>query len=531
VSAWDSLVRAAARLYPLDAPAFLGPLLHRSLERSSLRVPPQTFSRFAGCLLFYPIPIEVCSAHFLPSVAFAFLLVSCASVQAIPFLLPAQLAARRRRSAEAELPFATLLFFILSHDAFPSLPAAFTKVAELRRVFPGLAAEAETLARNLAYSNSPETQVVEATFSSHPSRNLREFIHGYVAALESGRDVRDFVEEEAKRLLSVYEEGWKSFAGMISSMTEVSFIFLALFPVGVQMITGALLSGGSGWIVGALTVALLPVAALMILWIDRAEPLLHDWTYPAKNFAATLAAFCAGILGYTFGLIPAWGTASLLLAAASIFVFFSRRFFAQLRAGEREVPSMLHDLAEDTRAGVSLPDALGRLRDATSPASSLGSPLRAFAMLLSLGRPPVEAQRPTPHPSWLVRVSFALLSCAFEVGAGYEQLEKLSTSFRRVSDAKNSIRTSVLPFAVLGVTVPVISIASFWFLRNLQGLAAASGFAIQAEPGFVVASVLATSVLTGLLVSKAYSASVRCMWGVPPTVCAALAAILLFGVA
>jgi hypothetical protein len=151
-------------------------------------------------------------------------------------------------------------------------------------------------------------------------------------------------------------------------------------------------------------------------------------------------------------------------------------------------------------------------------------------MALSLGKSPRQAQHGVRHPSWLVRVSFGLLAVSLETGSGYEQLDRLSLSFRRMWDAKRSIQSSVLPFAVLGAAVPVISVAGYWFLSNMQGLSLlVPGLSLSGGPISIMASVMATSVLTGFIVSKAYSFSFRSLVGVPPILVAALASFFFFG--
>jgi hypothetical protein len=169
-------------------------------------------------------------------------------------------------------------------------------------------------------------------------------------------------------------------------------------------------------------------------------------------------------------------------------------------------------------------------RDGSSRYPSLRDAISTFARLLSLGNSPKAAQRRVLHPSWLVKASFGLLAVSFETGCGYEQLEKLSLSFRRICDARRSIQSSVLPFAVLGASVPVISIASYWFLNNMQGLSfLVPGLTFQSGSISTVVSVIATSILTGFMVSKAYSLSFRSLVGVPPILIAAFFSFLFFG--
>ncbi len=452
-------------------------------------------------------------------------------LQASPLMVLSYRTQVRRRSVDGELPFATMLLFILSHESFANLPDAFKKIEELGPdVFPAFYAEAQVLGRNLAYSNGPELNTVERTFRSHPSGHLRELIHGYQTALTTGRDVHEFVGDEADRLLSVQEERWRSFAGGLSSMTEVSFIFLAIFPVGIQMVAGTFAGASSSVLLGISTLALSVVAFVLLLWMDGSQPLSRDKTYPAPVLVTLISAFCATLLLYYSGFVNSVEAAGALLGLSALHYVRSRAFFDSLRAGEQEVAGMLHDLAELTRAGVGLPPALSRLLEDSDGIPSLKLSLSMFARLLSFGQAPVAAQMKVTHPSWLVRVSFALLAVSLETGGGFEQLDKLASSFRRVSDSRRSIRSAVLPFAALGVAVPFLSAASFWFLRSMQALS--PGFRLFPANGSLEGaggSILACSVLTGLLVSKAYSQSVRSAVGMLPLLASALLSLLTFG--
>ena len=191
---------------------------------------------------------------------------------------------------------------------------------------------------------------------------------------------------------------------------------------------------------------------------------------------------------------------------------------------------MLHDLAELTRSGVELPRALQALLEDSGGFNALRAPLATFAIQLSLGKAPVTAQKVISHPSWMVRVSFALLAVAFETGGGFEQLERLSSSFRRITDSKASARASVLPYAALGVAVPALSAASFWFLRSMLALSPGFQlFAVRVGGTGAGGSILACTLLTGLLISKAHSQSIRNASGLPPLLASALISLLLFG--
>jgi hypothetical protein len=527
----ERIVGIISKLVPLEPPEDLVSYLQPRLESAMLFVAPSIFARFFIAAIAFPSLVE---AAFLvapdlnPLLPF---LAPLVIVQLSPFLIIAIRIGQRKRAIETELPYIAMLFFILSHEAYANLPSTFRKIEQLgHEVFPAFFAEAQNLLRNLTYGMEGDLVGVEKSFRTHPSERLREFIHGYSTALVTGRDVHEFVRSESESLLASQEERWRSFSMRLSSLTEVSFMFLAVFPVGIQMIAG----GVSG--LRSSSILLLSVACLafitvgLILWIDLSQPFTHDRPYPPSLFVLLIAFMTLVMTLYQAGLITSIIVAIFGLVASSAYAAHAHGYFRELATGEREVGLMLHDLAELAKAGAELPSALASLAEDAGRFKSINHSLAGFSRLLSLGQPPVSAQRRVVHSSWLVKVSFALLALSFETGGGYEQLDKLALSFRRVSDSKGAIKGAVLPFAFMGVIVPAISSASLWFLRSMQSLGPAFSFiTIQGAGSGTGGSIIATSFLAGLIVSKAYSQSVRSMLGVPPLIGSALVSFLFFG--
>jgi hypothetical protein len=525
------VLSALSRAIPLEPPASLTSFFAPRIQAAALLASPAGFSRL---FLFASIIAIGGGAATFVLVGLSTLLpvlVSLVFMELCPVLILGLRAQSRRRSVEGELPFFAMLLYILSHESSVSLVGAFEKAEQLGAdIFPAISQESGRLRRNLAYSNEPEQATIERTFRFHPSITMRELVHGHLTALSSGRDVHEFAREEADRLLGAQEERWRSFSTALSSITEVSFIFLAVFPVGIQMVAGGFAGGRSSGLLALSTAALALVALALLVWMDSAQPVTRDSSLPSSQLGSLIAACGAVIVIYYLGFILVSEAAAALLAFSSIYVFVSAGYFRTLGAGEGEAAGMLHDLAELTRSGVELPRALPLLLEDTGAVRALRGPLATFAFQLSLGRTPVAAQRMISHPSWLVRISFALLAVAFETGGGFEQLERLSSSFRRVTDSKASARASVLPYVALGVAVPALSAASFWFLRSM--LAQSPGFqlfTLRVAGTGAGGSILACTVLTGFLVSKAHSQSVRNAAGLPPLLASALISLLIFG--
>ena len=194
---------------------------------------------------------------------------------------------------------------------------------------------------------------------------------------------------------------------------------------------------------------------------------------------------------------------------------------------------MLHDLAEESKAGVSLPEALSKLSLRAGSFVSIKEPVLTFYQSTRLGLTPTEAQRRVTHPSWLVRLGFGILSIAFETGAGFEHLEELSSLFRRVADARKSVTQSMIPFMLIGAIVPVISVAAITFLAGFAQQSVPIGlpvFAVQASQASLILSVSTVSMLCGVLLSKLLTQTVRHEVALPILMASTLVSLVAFGV-
>ena len=491
-----------------------------------------TYVRFMISSIFYPLLAEIPVVLLIPPPLSLALVSLLLLGQTVPVVIPRVKAWQRRRAVEAELPFVGMLLFVLSHESFPNIVDAFSKIRELGSdVFPGMSLEASILQRNVTYGGTSEASAVESTFAAHPSEQFRSFLHGYLTALLTGREIHGFAREEAGRFVAGLEERWQGFARLTSSMTEVAFTLLSIFPVGIQMVATTFLNPHSVNLLLLSHTLLVGTTVGIIFLIDKVQPAIHDKEYSFASTALLVALWSSCSLLMYIGYLTPIESLIPPLSVSLLLVVWSRRHFRLLHAGESEVGLLLHDLAEESRAGASLPIALSRVMAYSARFPSTRESLRTFSTLLDLGYDPVAAQKRITHGSWLVRVSMSIMAVAFLTGGGYELLDRLSASFRRISDARHSLSVSILPFAVLGVFVPLISGAAVWLLSGIGSLGSfLPNLAAQSQGPGVALSISLTSLLSGLIVTKAYTLSLRNLVVMPPLIAATLVSLLIFGV-
>jgi hypothetical protein len=500
------------------------------LDAAKIYLPPRVYSRFSLSLFLYPIAGELL-ALLLPLPQALLILASLGLVQSVPLLLPLLLSHSRQRAVDAELPFFLIFLSIFSRESSVGIDDGLRKVAALgRAVFPAFGAESAIMERDLAFVPGAPSEVVEKTFATHPSGKLRQFIHSLMITMTTGKSVASFVDEESLRQVELMEGRWKSFSESVGSLAEVSLMVLALFPVGLDMVAAAV-PGLAVVEILLLSLGLLGVFCIVLMVLmDGAQPVLYNSTPATFPLLFSVVAWVLSTWLYYLGLVTIEVSLLLPLAVSSLGALRTRGVYSNIRKGEEEVSTLLHDLAEESKAGVSLPEALSKVTSGGASFSSIRGPLAAFQRSIMLGCSPEEAQMKIAHPSWLVRLSFGMLSVAFVSGAGYEKLQRLSSFFKRLSDARRNASRSLLPFFLVGVIVPGISIAAMDFLSafNQGGIPFLPEFGAVSK-SYILISVSAVSLMTGLLLSKLYAQTARHALAVPILLASTLISLLVLG--
>jgi archaellum biogenesis protein FlaJ (TadC family) len=530
------LVKRIASLCPFPSlAARLQASLVPKLGSASLFISPMTYSKFLVSLVVLVSPAEALALLVLPADQATLIVAAMVTVQSTPLLVLLSRANSRRRATDAELPFFLMTLSVFVHEANPSLQEGFKRVSAIgARVFPAFTKEAEILARDDAFIPGSPIGVAQKAFAGHPSARVRSFIQGFLKTLATGKDVTDFVRHETSFQIQKLEQSWASFSISVASLAEVTFILLALFPVGLEMV-GATVSGFTSSFLFVASFALLAVTAIVFLVLtDSIQPLAYDRPPSTIWLAISLASWGLATLMFRDGVLTSRECVLVPLCFSLLGFYETRKHHSMIRRGEEEVGAMLHDFAEQSKVGVSLPEALSKLSAEAESFSSIKEAVLAFYQSTRLGLTPTEAQRRVAHPSWLVRLGFGILSIAFETGAGFEHMEELSSLFRRVAEARRGVTQSMIPFMLIGAIVPVISVAAITFLAGFVQEGVPIGLPVlsaQTSQASLILSVSAISVLTGVLLSKLLTQTVRHQLALPILMASTLVSLIAFGVA
>ena len=177
--------------------------------------------------------------------------------------------------------------------------------------------------------------VAEKAFAGHPSARVRAFVQGFLKTLATGKDISEFVRQETSSSIQKLEQAWSAFSVSVGSLAEVTFILLALFPVGLEMV-GATVSGFTSSFLFLASFALLAVAAVVFLVLtDSIQPVVYDRPPSALWLAVSLAGWGVSTVAFQAGLLGAREYILVPLCVSVIGFYETRRHYSRIRRGRR----------------------------------------------------------------------------------------------------------------------------------------------------------------------------------------------------
>lgn len=496
------------------------------VRKAQIYVTPEEYASFYLNILILTSLCFVVLAVALADVILPLLV--CVPLQVTPLILLKIFSDKRKISIEKELPFFLAISYVLSFRSSSPIEETFDVISRSGKTnFPALSLEGGILARNLAYTQGNRLDVVENTLSSTPSGSLSLFVRNYMTTLRTGGKMSSFLLGEVQRAITSLLSKWSSFVTNASTLLEASFVFLAILPIGLGILYSSLTLPSQLYFM--LTLFSLAATSFFALFVfELTQPRIGDKKFSIYPMIILLLSLSFFLFLYVEGVINAVELGLFLLISSLVYIFPSYRFFSRISRGEEEAASLLHFISEYSKAGSPsfniLYEALKK-----EAFSTIRKTLTSFISSLYSGLKPVDAVKRLKDASWLVRYAFLLVAVAFEVGAGYEQAETVSSLFKSIVQAKKTIKSSAIPFVLTGCIVPPISLFAIWFLSGLKG-SILSLYGSQFSMTFAVVSVYLSSIASGIILSKFYSMSLRSMYALPLTFLSTLLATIFLGI-
>jgi hypothetical protein len=497
------------------------------LLSGSIGISPEEYTCFYLNLLVFSISLTILTLFFNPSIYYVIIPFSLL-ISLLPIALPKLIVETRKLTVESEFPFFLLLAYILSFRGGPHIEGTFDVIYRAGESnFKALSREGRILERSLYYTPGNRLDIIEKTLGSVPSRTFSSFIHNYMTTLRSGGKISSFLLNEASMSLNSLISRWDSFVKGSSTLLEVSFVFLAILPIGLEVLYSTISVSEQTYLILTTTSLLLASVATLTIF-EISQPRLADERYPAYAAFFLISALAFLVSLSMNGLLSLRLLFLISLFISLVYLFFSHRFFSLIYRGEEEAALFLHRVSEYSKAGTPPVKILQEV-NLSKEFHAIRRSLIIFMNLLVTGSKPVDAVKKIRFPSWLVRYSFLLAAVAFEVGAGYEQIERAYSLFKSIASSKRLVRSSTIPFLLTGCIIPPLSLFGVWFLSRIKG----SIFQFAVGSFSIVSAVLAVymvSVAIGIILSKFYSLSIRSMYALPLTFLSMTVGMIILGI-
>lgn len=164
------------------------------------------------------------------------------------YIYPGTLAKQRRRSIESNLPFALTHMASIASSGVPpeNIFKLLTKLGE----YGAVTEEAKKITRSIEVFGEDLTSALSRAAKETPSRQLKDLLFGMLAIIESGGNLKSYLNETAQVTLFNYKlqrrkylETLSTFADIYTALLIAAPLFLVSILVVINIIPGSVIAG------------------------------------------------------------------------------------------------------------------------------------------------------------------------------------------------------------------------------------------------------------------------------------------------
>lgn len=186
------------------------------------------------------------------------------SVGGAGIMYPLLIARRRAQVIDNLLPHAVVLMRAESHID-PNPIVLIRDVAQATDAYGELSREFQTIRKDVELFNDNLLQAIANTHDTSPSESLRELFDDFSSHLESGGEIKQFLDQEVSQQLSNTEE---RFDDMIRQLTTLAPVYIMLVSIGpviliVTLLVLSIIGANVMWLLAVLIYVGLPLIILL----------------------------------------------------------------------------------------------------------------------------------------------------------------------------------------------------------------------------------------------------------------------------
>jgi len=264
----------------------------------------------------------------------------------------------RKKGVEKELPLFSM-FMATMGELGVRLSEVFHEIAG-RNEFSYIAREAKKIIRDSVLFHGSILESVDVNVIDHPSKEWERYMLGITSIIKSGGDLGRYLEDKMKEYLNKYKQHWFLYSKRVGDWSEL-LLSMFLLTTALSLIAAIIFPNGSLFLIMIMGIVIIPISAIVsILLIDSSLP-------SGKNFlnGNPIWGIGIGILVFIimFQFFALWIVLGSAIVISSLIISIpTRRQLREIEEEERWLPSFLLSLIDARKAGISLDQAIAKLR-------------------------------------------------------------------------------------------------------------------------------------------------------------------------
>jgi len=264
----------------------------------------------------------------------------------------------RKKGVEKELPLFSM-FMATMGELGVRLSEVFHEIAG-RNEFSYIAREAKKIIRDSVLFHGSILESVDVNVIDHPSKEWERYMLGITSIIKSGGDLGRYLEDKMKEYLNKYKQHWFLYSKRVGDWSEL-LLSMFLLTTALSLIAAIIFPNGSLFLIMIMGIVIIPISAIIsILLIDSSLP-------SGKNFlnGNPIWGIGIGILVFIimFQFFALWIVLGSAIVISSLIISIpTRRQLREIEEEERWLPSFLLSLIDARKAGISLDQAIAKLR-------------------------------------------------------------------------------------------------------------------------------------------------------------------------
>jgi Flp pilus assembly protein TadB len=437
----------------------------------------------------------------------------------------------RKKGVSDELPLFSM-FMATVGELGVRLADVLYEISE-RDEFQYISKEAKKIIRDtiLFFGNIFES--IDTNSVNHPSKEWERYMLGITSIIKSGGELSKYLEDKMKEFLNKYKQRWISYSKHASDWGEL-LLSVFLLTSALNLITAIMFPSNAVLFIMITGIIIIPLSTILSI-------LLMDMSSPSdKNIINVnpVWGILAGILTFMiiFQFFTLWISLGIAIFVSSLIIYIpTRKLLKEIDEEERWLPAFLLSLTDARKAGISLDQAIAKLRGFGSRVDYI---LDDLTSQMNMGIP-LNQTVPKCKSRLFKNVLYVIGELNARGGGTPMIIERIREYIIYVQESQAEAKSSLKLYEILALLTPIIltiMITLTYTLSNINAMMWNSSLSLMQSMQYYDLNVMMDNIKIivievsfgiSLLISKAKDLTVKSTFLVIVTIILALLSLLI----